>query len=854
MKKHIVFILTICLFAICVSAQDKASRKESVIYVDGNGVMRWSDTKKEASFFGVNYTLPFAHAYRAMGYLGVDRKATIDRDVYHFARLGLNAYRIHLWDVELSDSKGNLLDNEHLDLLDYLISRLKERGIHVVLTAQTNFGDGYPEHNIPSVGFSYLYDKCSVHSNPTAIVAQEHYLAALVCHVNPYTGFAYKDDPVIVGFEVNNEPCHNGTVDETRSYINKMLEVLKQAGNQKPVFYNVSHNRSVVEAYYSTKIQGTTFQWYPTGLVSGHTRRGNFLPFVDSYYIPFSNLKGYKQKARLVYEFDAADILYSYLYPAIVRTFRTDGFQWITQFAYDPIDMAAYNTEYQTHYLNAAYTPHKAVGLMIAAEAARTIKRGENFGCYPVDTVFGDFRVSYKEDLSELNNEEKFYYSNDTRTYPADINKLRSIAGCGSSPIIHYEGNGIYWMDQLEKGVWRLEVMPDAVEVSDPFAKPSFQKKVMRIIYGSWDMEFHLADLGEHFHVTGLNNGNSFKSEVHDGKISSLHPGVYLLKRDGVSMHHFWTASTFWKNIKLGEYVAPQISKDSLFTVVHHPNLVVDAGKGLKLEVIVAGDVKPDSVIIYTDKISFWSDKNPFIKMKQVGGYFYRAIIPASELHEGYFRYNIVVCIGSKRQTFPAGVVKSPLDWDYTSTTLWETKVVNADAPVFLLDGKDDYANLETYSLSDWCFTKSKVIDNAPMEKPTVCISFDSKEKRPEFFVHKYIRDEIGGRMGSLSRCRTLCIYAKHIPETLQAGFITADGYTYLAPCTISAGNVIRLPLSELKQANTAFVPNAYPVFLEKYFYPKTKIPLHIMSIEKLELSSQGKSGDSLEIGSVWLE
>lgn len=99
-------------------------------------------------FFGVNYTLPFAHAYRAIGYLELDRKAAIDKDVYHISRLGLNAYRIHLWDVELTDGQGNLLENEHLDLMDYLIAKLKERNIHIVITAQTNFGNGYPERNI----------------------------------------------------------------------------------------------------------------------------------------------------------------------------------------------------------------------------------------------------------------------------------------------------------------------------------------------------------------------------------------------------------------------------------------------------------------------------------------------------------------------------------------------------------------------------------------------------------------------------------------------------------------------------------------------------------------------------------
>lgn len=117
------------------------------------------------------------------------------------------------------------------------------------------------------------------HSDAEAIAAQEKYIAALVRHVNPYTGYAYKDDPYIVGFEINNEPCHPGTVVETRNYINKVLSALKRAGNRKPVFYNVSHNQHVVEAYYSTAIQGTTYQWYPIGLVSGHTPQGELLAF-----------------------------------------------------------------------------------------------------------------------------------------------------------------------------------------------------------------------------------------------------------------------------------------------------------------------------------------------------------------------------------------------------------------------------------------------------------------------------------------------------------------------------------------------------------------------------------------------
>lgn len=170
----------------------------------------------------------------------------------------------------------------------------------------------------------------------------------------------------------------------------------------------------------------------------------------------------------------------------MVRTFRTAGFQWITQFSYDPMDIAYANTEYQTHFLNLAYTPHKAISMKIASEAAQSLKRGASYGSYPQDTLFGEgFRVSYTEDLSELNNGNKFYYSNTTRTQPKDASQLVSIAGCGSSPVVRYEGTGAYFIDRLEDGVWRLEVMPDAIIVNDPFAKPSLEKEVVTIAYGA---------------------------------------------------------------------------------------------------------------------------------------------------------------------------------------------------------------------------------------------------------------------------------------------------------------------------------------------------------------------------------
>jgi len=868
MKRHM-FILIGCLLVSMVGAYSGNLTSIPTIYVDADGVMHWSDTHREASFFGVNYTLPFAHGYRAMGYLGVERKSAIDRDVYHLARLGINAYRIHIWDVEVSDKRGNLLENEHLDLLDYLICKLRERGIRTFITAQTNFGNGYPEHNKITDGYSYYYDKCTVHSNEEAIAAQERYLAALVCHVNPYTGYAYKDDPFIVGFEVNNEPCHAGTVQETEDYINRMLKALKRAGNRKPVFYNVSHNREVVEAYYATAIQGTTYQWYPTGLVSGHMRKGNFLPYVDCYNIPFEKLKNFDKKARMIYEFDPADVLCSYLYPATVRTLRSAGFQWITQFAYDPIDMAAYNTEYQTHYLNVAYTPNKAVGMMIAAEVARRVERGETFGCYPADTLFADFRVSASLDLSELNSGDKFYYSNNTCTSPKAPLQLRAIAGCGSSPVVSYQGTGVYWIDRLEPGVWRLEVMPDAVTVSDPFAKPSLDKEVVRIISNAWDMTLDLPDLGKAFSVKGLNAGNIRDSFVTDGTISALKPGVYLLQSvDNADKKLVWTPDAVWNNIKLGEYVQPEVcnlngtkSQDkhdvSRFTVVHSPVSSVDADKDLLLEFVVAGEEKPDSVILYTDKISFWNAYNPHIKMEHAGGCRYRAVIPASELMEGSFRYNVVVCCGGRYQTFPAGVAKHPLDWDYTSDAWWKAEVVQADSPLLLMDAVKQAEGTEIYMFPEWGQGSQKIVKKEGTDWPVLQIVFKSEKQNPVFFVRRYIQELIAGRKGRATECRSLCLQFRKLPHKVKAGFITSDGYTYLASCAgADASGIVRIPLSELRQTDTALLPGAFPVFLDNYFHPQTELPFHAENIDMLELRMEGTAGEEMEMElfKIWLE
>src|SRR5437868_15476262 len=87
-----------------LSSIGQSQIKKNLVYVDKKGVLRWTKDNKEASFFGVNYTTPFAYAYRAQKALGVYLEKAIQQYVYQMARLGLDAFLVHVWDTEMSDT------------------------------------------------------------------------------------------------------------------------------------------------------------------------------------------------------------------------------------------------------------------------------------------------------------------------------------------------------------------------------------------------------------------------------------------------------------------------------------------------------------------------------------------------------------------------------------------------------------------------------------------------------------------------------------------------------------------------------------------------------------------------------
>ena len=289
------FRCCLLLFVVTLVAHSQTDPKTlSDVYVDKEGILKWSGSNDEVSLFGVNYTVPFAYSYRAHKRLGLSLKKAIDLDVEQMARLGFDAFRVHVWDREISDYDGNLLKNEHLDLFDYLLAKLAEHNIRSIITPIAWWGNGWPEPDEVTLGFSQKYPRLELITNPKAREAQRNYLKQFIVHTNPYRKVSYKNDPCIIAVEIINEPTHPENGQEVTDYINEMVGVLRQTGFTKPIFYNISQNWSDVQANAVTKanVDGISFQWYPTDLVHQKMLKGNYLLNVNKYDNSFGECCG----------------------------------------------------------------------------------------------------------------------------------------------------------------------------------------------------------------------------------------------------------------------------------------------------------------------------------------------------------------------------------------------------------------------------------------------------------------------------------------------------------------------------------------------------------------------------------
>lgn len=834
MMKSLFLTLSLLLFVVSVEAQ----RTAADVFIDKNGVLRWGDSNEEIKAFGINYTVPFAHAYRTAKNLEIDIEKAIDNDVYHFARLGFDLYRVHVWDTEISDTLGNLISNEHLRLFDYMLKKMKDRGMKFIITPIAYWGNGWPEPDEKTPGFSAKYGKDACLTNPDAIKAQERYLFQFLNHVNTYTGIAYKHDPDIIAFEISNEPHHQDAPEKVTAFISRMIKSMEKTGCKKPIFYNITHSIHLADAYFKSGVKGGTFQWYPSGLGARHELGGNYLPNVDRYTIPFVNNPKFKGMSRIVYEFDAADIGRSYIYPAIARSFREAGMQVGAHFSYDPTYMAYANTEYGTHYMNLVYTPQKALSLMIASEVFHRVPMNKSFGRYPQNASFGDFRVSYEQDLAELNTEQKFIYTNTTTSLPKESIKLEQVAGSGNSFVVQYEGTGAYFLDKLEDGVWRLEVMPDAVWVRDPFERTSLKKEIAVINWRSWPMQVNLLDLGERFSIKGLNKGNVY-SETASVKKFAITPGTYLLTRQGVKSSNQETDR--WMNITLNEFVAPASTVRKTY-VLHKPLNQLSAGSDYSIEATIISATEPEEVNLHV-----WTgNRNEILKMNRKYGYTYTATIAADLIQPGFLRYFLVVKENGLHYTYPSGLQTHPRDWDFYVAEAYTVSVGQNAFPVYLFNAITDTEQLirrwvrgsglfpsETPGKAEFRVIVDKLFVEDPENK--------NQEKIFDYSMKYFFGKKIEGRRNDLDGVQELIFHGRSLndkPCYVQVALVSKNGNAYGKTILVTQEKKdYSISLADLQHVKTVLLPRPYPTFLPYYFQETSAPSFQLGDMESIQIS-----------------
>ncbi len=869
MRHSIGTILTLAL-ASTLAASTASAASQRPITLGGDGVMRWKADGQEVRLFGANYCVFASGDYRLAKRVGADLKQLIDADVAHFARMGWNGMRLCSWgDWESSDANGNLLDDEHTQLMDYLIHKARERNISMLLSPIVTYGSSYADQignpDYKPGGFLAGFERKALGTDPLAIAAQTNYIRQVLNHVNPYTKLALKDDPAILFVEMINEPVHHPeNLAQSVDYINTLVDAVRSTGSEQITFHNYSQDFRIGDALAKSKVQGIDFGWYPSGLVSGRTLKGNFLPPVDGF--PGMLNPALANKPRIVYEFDQGDLNTGYLYPAMARTFRSVGAQFAAVFAYDMLATAPYNLSWQTHFINLVHTPRKAVSAVIAGEAMRRLPRMQAYGAYPANKRFGDFSVDYETDSSQLNAIDAFMYAGDTDSTPRKLSALQRVVGFGSSPVVSYQGTGAYFLDKVRAGLWRLEVYPDALLVSDPFAQPQPGKVVSRLYFNALPMGVQLPDLGGVFTATPLtvpaNSAAAARRAVAGSVV--VEPGVWLLSR--AANVDAGSLPAMLNGVGMREYHVNPVQT--------YPDLVLNespaefvTGTAAALRVNLASRTRPAKLAAYVRPAGSREFGKP-VKMRHAGGFGYRADL--SQLAAGHYEFIVVQSGAGVDTAFPGVVVGKPGRWPFDAPAVWKFAVTPASTPLELFNPKRDIGIMSFVRLSEQ--------ERTPMFRLTTGETSDaaafaialprSGAASPEHYAGAlYVGDRVAARGAGAAAAVTLSVRLKASDgkrKTLELFLIEKDGSSWRGAVTAGEQwSTANIALDTMTFSRSLLTPTPFPGEWSKWRDgPAARAGGKIspQQIERLEIRVNRNAGQfagddaaGVEIGSVQL-
>lgn len=155
----------------------------------------------QIKFFGVNLVFGCA----------MPNHETADIIAERLARNGINMARMHHVDsqsgaslIDYSDGKSQTIHENNIERFDYLVCKLKEKGIYIHVDTHTlrkfTEADGLDfEDDVPP-GL-----KTVTYYNKRIIELHRDYMQKYLCHTNQYTGIRYIDDPCIAIVQMVNE-------------------------------------------------------------------------------------------------------------------------------------------------------------------------------------------------------------------------------------------------------------------------------------------------------------------------------------------------------------------------------------------------------------------------------------------------------------------------------------------------------------------------------------------------------------------------------------------------------------------------------------------------------------------------
>ncbi|MEA2068091.1 MAG: hypothetical protein U9P12_02710, partial [Verrucomicrobiota bacterium] len=275
-------------------------------------------------------------------------------------------------------------------------------------------------------------------------------------------------------------------IENTTGYINRMKKLFEDEGCEAVMSWSMEWPRMMIwtgedvfAAAAESDAEMVSICFYP-GQSASHQKTGeelktvgeiNYLDYCKQAYDErewngWMREKRFKDKARIVYEFETYHNQTSYMYPAMAKYFRSQGIQAAAMWTYILPGQAEYTAA--AHNLNLKTTPNKAAAFIAAGEVMKSLPRYEPFSTTSKTAdYFKNTAVSHDHGCSAYADEKSLIYS---ETMPEEFvehlipknPKFERVIGRGSSPAASYNGSGLYFIEQTGEGEWSLEILPDA--------------------------------------------------------------------------------------------------------------------------------------------------------------------------------------------------------------------------------------------------------------------------------------------------------------------------------------------------------------------------------------------------------